>query len=291
MITSIPEQELPPIIAAMLEARDRVLELKLPNSPFEDRLVISLNADSVSAGLSYPHTLNGRRFVQIPFDPRASNPKLVSDLTQLIEDLLDPERYERDLDPYKTINYIMGVDRRLGFNIYSLFQSTTLRLKVERLQVIAGNLAATASSEELATALFPADGGASDGLVFATFLNAAEKAGHDVTTILRLGYLQHRTGFDRVMQAISPDGKLAGHDDADQVAILLNGADFWSALDEVAPQYKTARAMRRLKLIHKLHKLPFVGYAIWIQGTTYQRRLIDAMEGGSFWRRNYGSLF
>ena len=46
--------------------------------------------------------------------------------------------------------------------------------------------------------------------------------------------------------------------------------------------------MRRLKLIHKTHRLPFVGYAIWRQGTPYQKYLIDAMEGGSFWRRNYG---
>lgn len=290
MITQAREQELPPIISVMIKARDRVMGMEALN-PVEDRLLINLDTASVSTTSSQPLTLNRGRFVQIPFDPNSGTPGLVHDLTKLIEELLDPERYASAPDPYTLVNYIVGVDRRLGFNIYSIFRSTLLRPSVGILQAPACNLAATATSEELATALFPAEGGASDGLVFASFLNAAEKAGHDVTTILRLGYLQHRTGFDRVMQAISPDGKLAGHDDADQVAILLNGADFWSALDEVAPQYKTARAMRRLKLIHKLHKLPFVGYAIWIQGTTYQRRLIDAMEGGSFWRRNYGSLF
>ena len=149
------------------------------------------------------------------------------------------------------------------------------------------NLAATASSEELATALFPAEGGASDGLIFASFLNAAEKSGHDVQELLRLGYAEHRDSFERVMQAISPDSELHPHD-ANSLAILLKGADFWTALNEVAPEHKTARAMRRLKLIHKTHRLPFVGYAIWRQGTPYQKYLIDAMEGGSFWRRNYG---
>lgn len=287
MITQAREQELPPIIGTLIKARDRVLGMEALN-PIEDRLLINLDTAAVSTTISQPLTLNRGRFVQIHFDPNGGTPGLAHDLTQLIEELLDPERYASDQDPYTLVNYIMGVDRRLGFNIYSHYKSTHLRLKIGYLQAPACNLSATATSEEMATVLFTAEGGASDGLIFARFLNAAEKSGHDVQELLRLGYAEHRTGFDRVMRAISPDGDLAQHDDANPVAILLNGADFWSALDEVAPRHKTARAMRRLKLIHKLHKLPFVGYAIWRQGTTYQRRLIDAMEGGSFWRRNYG---
>ena len=233
----------------------------------------------MSTTISQPLTLNRGRFVQIPFDPNGGTPGLVHDLTQLIEELLDPERYASDQDPYTLVNYIMGVDRRLGFNIYSHYQSThLLRLKIGYIQAPACNLSATATSEELATALFPAEGGASDGLIFASFLNAAEKAGHDVQELLRLGYAKHRDGFERVMQSISPNSELHPHD-ANSLAILLKGADFWTALDEVAPSCKAARAMRRLKLIHKAHRLPFVGYAIWRQGTPYQKYLIDALEG------------
>lgn len=286
MITQAREQELPPIIGVMIKARDRVMGMEAPN-PVEDRLLINLDTDAVSTTSSQPLTLNRGRFVQIPFDPNSGTPGLVHDLTKLIEELLDPERYASDPDPYTLVNYIVGVDRRLGFNIYSTLRSTILRPKVGILQAPACNLAATATSEEMATALFPAEGCASDGLVFASFLNAAEKAGHDVKELLRLGYAEHRDGFERVMQAISPDSELHPHD-ANALAILLKGADFWASLDEVVPSCKAARAMRRLKLIHKTHRLPFVGYAIWRQGTPYQKYLIDAMEGGSFWRRNYG---
>ena len=52
-----------------------------------------------------------------------------------------------------------------------------------------------------------------------------------------------------------------------------------------APNFRTINACATFRL-DKLHKLPFVGYAIWRQGTPYQKRLIDALEGGSFWRRS-----